>query len=65
MFPDRLAELRSDAGLTQQAVADILHMRRDVYRRYEKGIYELSVWALIQLAKLYGTSTDHILELDA
>jgi len=65
MFPDRLAELRSDAGLTQQAVADILHMRRDVYRRYEKGIYELPVWALIQLAKLYGTSTDHILELDA
>ena len=65
MFPDRLAKLRHNAGLTQQAVADILHMRRDVYRRYEKGIYELPVWALIQLAKLYGTSTDHILELDA
>lgn len=64
MFPDRLAKLRNNAGLTQQAVADILHMRRDVYRRYEKGIYELPVWALIQLAKLYGTSTDHILELD-
>ena len=50
MFPDRLAKLRNNAGLTQQAVADILHMRRDVYRRYEKGIYELPVWTLIQLA---------------
>ena len=64
MFPDRLAQLRHEAALTQQAVADILHMRRDVYRRYEKGVYELPLWALIKLTKLYKVSTDYILELD-
>ena len=39
-------------------------MRRDVYRRYEKGIYELPLWALIKLTKLYKVTSDYILELD-
>ena len=64
MFPERLAQLRTDADLTQQQVADLLYMRRDVYRRYEKGIYELPLWALIKLAKLYNVTSDYILELD-
>ena len=37
--------------------------KRQVYRRYEKGKYELPVWALIKLAKYYHTSTDYILGL--
>ena len=36
-------------------------MHLEVYRRYEKGTREIPVWALIQLAKLYHTSTDYIL----
>ena len=52
-----------DADLTQEQVAQVLHCKREVYRRYEKGIHELSVWALIELAKFYGTSTDYILGL--
>ena len=58
-FP-RVEELRIDADLTQQQVADYLHCKREVYRRYEKGIRELPVWALIQLADLYHTTTDYI-----
>lgn len=38
-------------------------MNREVYRRYEKGIREIPVWALIKLAGLYGVSTDYILGL--
>ena len=63
MYFQRLEDLRVDADLTQEQVAQVLHCKREVYRRYEKGINELPVWALIELAKFYGTSTDYILGL--
>ena len=63
MFLQRLEDLRRDADKTQEEIADVLHCQREVYRRYEKGIYELPVWALIELAKYYKTSADYILGL--
>ena len=63
MFFQRLADLRTDSDKTQQEIADLLECKREVYRRYEKGIHEIPVWALIKLAKYYGTSTDYILGL--
>ena len=63
MYFQRLEDLRVDADLTQEQVAQVLHCKREVYRRYEKGIHELPVWALIELAKFYGTRTDYILGL--
>lgn len=63
MYFQRLEDLRVDADLTQEQVAQVLHCKREVYRRYEKGIHELPVWALIELAKFYRTSTDYILGL--
>ena len=63
MYFQRLDDLRVHAELTQEQVAQVLHCKREVYRRYEKGIHELPVWALIELAKFYGTSTDYILGL--
>lgn len=65
MYFPRLEDLRTDADLTQQAVADVLDCRREVYRRYEKGVYEIPVWAVIKLARYYGTSADYILGLTA
>ena len=38
-------------------------MHPEVYRRYEKGIREIPVWAVIKLAELYGVTTDYILGL--
>ncbi len=59
----RLEDLRVDADKTQQEIADLLHMQREVYRRYEKGIYDIPVWAVIQLAQFYGVTTDYLLGL--
>lgn len=61
MYFQRLEDLRVDRDKTQEEIAQVLHCKREVYRRYEKGIYEIPVWALIQLADYYGTSTDYIL----
>ena len=63
MYFPRLKDLREDEDKTQQQIADVLQCKREVYRRYEKGIYEIPVWALITLANYYQTSTDYILGL--
>ena len=63
MYFPRIEDLRIDNDKTQIAIADYLNMNREVYRRYEKGIREIPVWALIKLAGLYGVSTDYILGL--
>ncbi len=63
MYFKRLEDLRIDADKTQKEIAQILNCEREVYRRYEKGIYEIPVWALIKLSEFYGVSTDYILGL--
>lgn len=63
MFFQRIEDLRVDADKTQAEVAAFLNCKREVYRRYEKGIHEILVWALIKLSELYNTSTDYILGL--
>lgn len=63
MLFQRLENLRVDAGLTQEDIGKILNCHREVYRRYEKGIHPIPVWALVKLANYYKTSTDYILEL--
>ena len=62
IFP-RLEELRTDNDKTQEEIAELLSCKREVYRRYEKGIHEIPCWAVIKLAQFYGTSADYILGL--
>lgn len=61
MYFRRIYELRADHDLTQKAVAAMLDMNLQVYRRYEKGDRDIPLWALIRLADYYGTSTDYLL----
>ncbi len=63
MFYQRLEDLRLDADKTQEEIATVLNCKREVYRRYEKGIHEIPVWALVKLAVYYHTTTDYILGL--
>ena len=63
MYFQRLKDLREDADLTQRDVAEMLHLNREVYRRYEKGEREIPVWAVIQLAQFYGVTADYLLGL--
>ena len=63
MHFQHLEDLRVDHDLRQKDVAELLNMNPEVYRRYEKGIREIPVWAVIKLAKFYKTTTDYILGL--
>ncbi len=58
----RIRELREDHDLTQTALAAKLGMKQPQYFRYEQGYRDIPTDMLIQLADLYDTSIDYILE---
>lgn len=59
----RLKDLREDADLKQQEVADYLHIKQNTYSQYESGKRQIPIDVLIKLAEFYDVSTDYILEL--
>lgn len=61
MFFQRLEDLRVDKDKSQIEIANYLNLNRNVYWRYEKGVREIPVWAIIKLADYYGVSTDYLL----
>lgn len=63
MYFQRLEDLRVDHDKSQIEVAEYLNMNRNVYWRYEKGLREIPVWAVIKLAEYYHVSTDYLLGL--
>ena len=58
----RLKDLREDADLSQEQVAELLNMKQPQYSRYERGMRDIPTDVLIRLALFYKTSTDYILE---
>lgn len=62
MYP-RIRDMREDADMTQKQVADYLHCSQQVYSNYELGQRGIPVEVLIQLARLYQTTTDYLLGL--
>lgn len=59
----RLKDIREDRDLTQQQIANFLHIKQNTYSQYENGKRQLPVDTLIALARFFGTSTDYILGL--
>lgn len=57
----RLAQLRQDAGLTQQAVADHLGIAQQTLAHYEVGRLRLPVVLVPKLADLFDVPTDVLL----
>ena len=61
IFFKRLRELRFRYGLTQQEIADLVHVNRVTYTNWEKGKREPSFENLIKLADLFEVSLDCLL----
>lgn len=57
----RLQDERINNKLTPQQVAGIIGINKKLYEKYELGKEDIPVSTLIQLAKLYKVSTDHLL----
>lgn len=61
---NKLIELRKINKMTQDDVAKQLNIRRQTYSAYERNISQPDATTLVLLAKIFGVSTDEILNLD-
>lgn len=59
-YNERIREIREDYSLTQQKVADLLHIGQRTYADYESGKTRIPVDSLLILAKHYDVSMDYI-----
>lgn len=57
----RIRDLREDRDWKQTTVAKMLNMSQTGYSKYETGENDIPTRVLIELANIYGTSTDYIL----
>ena len=63
-FGRRLRALRKKKNLSQQQVADRIHVSKASINGYENNLATPSVDVLVQLALLYGVSTDYLTGLE-
>lgn len=59
-FSERFRELRLERGLTQEAVANIIGVKRYSVYTYEKGLNYPEVRNLIILADFFEVSIDYL-----
>lgn len=63
MIGERLYDLRKDAGLTQDELADILKINKHSISAYEREKSEPPDAIKIEMAKYFGVSIDYLLGL--
>lgn len=59
-YTERIRNLREDNSLTQQNIANLLHIGQRTYADYESGKTRIPVDSLLILAKYYNVSVDYI-----
>lgn len=59
-YNQRIRHLREDHDLTQQKVADMLHVGQRTYADYESGKTRIPIDSILILAKFYDVSVDYI-----
>jgi transcriptional regulator with XRE-family HTH domain len=61
MIGERLLDLRKDAGLTQDELADILHINKHSISSYERDKSEPPDVVKIEIARYFQVSIDYLL----
>ena len=59
-YNERIREIREDNSLTQQKIADLLHIGQRTYADYESGKTRIPIDNLLILAQFYDVSMDYI-----
>lgn len=62
MIYKRIRDLREDKDMSQQEMADILHINRRTYSAYENSTNSMTPEALCKIASFHNTSVDYLLE---
>ena len=61
-FGQRIAKLRTERGMSQQQLAQMLGVKRSVISYYESGDRLPSFDVLIMLSKVFSVTTDYLLK---
>ncbi len=56
--------LREEKGMTQQQIAELVHMHRSNYSKVEKGDRDLSLESVNKIAKYFGMTIDQLVNFD-
>jgi len=56
--------LREEKGLTQQQVAELIHMHRSNYSKVEKGERDLSLDSVNKISQYFGMTIDQLVNFD-
>ena len=59
-YNERIREIREDRFMTQQKVANLLHIGQRTYSDYESGKTRIPIDNIMVLAKFYNVSMDYI-----
>jgi transcriptional regulator with XRE-family HTH domain len=59
-----IKKIREEKGLTQQQIAELVHMHRSNYSKVENGERELSVEAVNKVARYFGMTMDELVNFD-
>jgi transcriptional regulator with XRE-family HTH domain len=59
-----IKKIREEKGLTQQQIAELVHMHRSNYSKVENGERELSVDAVNKIAKYFGMTMDELVNFN-
>ena len=60
----RVRDLRTQAGLTQQQLADLVHVSSRTIISIEKGQYNPSLMLAYRMAKVFGVTVEELCCLD-
>lgn len=61
-FGKRLKELRKEKGMTLEEVAKAIYKSKPTIYKYEEGLLEPNLEALLQLANLFDVNLDGLFE---
>ena len=60
---ERIRNLRTDAELTQENIAQMLGVKQNTYSQYELGVLRYPIEVIVKLAVFYNTSVDYLVGL--
>ena len=58
----RIRKLREDKDLTQEYMAQLLHVNQRTYSRYETGEHAIHLEQLCRIADFHNVSVDYLLD---
>lgn len=58
----RIQQLRKEKGLSQEALAEALHVSRQAVSKWENGLAEPEVDKIILMSDFFGVTTDYLLK---